>query len=301
MLDVQEGLVIAHLGQGLAVESQGKTLLCQILKKIGQAAVGDQVRWKKTAPEQGRVIEILPRRSILIRPSRNGKTRPVAANIDKIMVVFTPKPTCDFLLIDQYLAICENHNIVAELVFNKIDLINQTNTSTIKQQLQTYKNLKYPIHYVSATTKQNLGQLKKTLHKHNCILVGQSGVGKSSLTNALIPSQQLKTKPLSKGSKHGRHTTTATTLYHLPEGGNIIDSPGVAVFGLADLNKMQLAYGYREFQVLIGQCQFNNCQHLHDKGCAIKNAVEANKICKQRYKRFLKLKQKMQQTSNSHL
>jgi ribosome biogenesis GTPase len=206
MVDSRKGLVIAHLGQGLAIESQGKTLLCQTRRQLGQAAVGDWVRWEPTAPEQGRVLEILPRRSVLNRPARNGKIRPVAANIDKILVVFALQPECDFLLIDQYLAICENRNIDAELVFNKIDQFDKVAPQDTEQQLEIYKNTGYPIHYVSATTGQGLDQLKLTLQNHICMLAGQSGVGKSSLTNALIPDKHLKTNTLSQASGHGRHT-----------------------------------------------------------------------------------------------
>lgn len=293
MVDTYEGLVIAHLGQGLAVEYQGKTILCQSLRKIGVAAVGDQVRWEQTSPDQGRVLEILPRRSVLNRPGHNGKTRPVAANIDKILVVFALQPECDFLLIDQYLAICENRNIDAELVFNKVDQFDQLDTQEIEQQLEIYKQNNYPIHYVSAETGQGLDQLKQTLRQNICMLAGQSGVGKSSLTNALIPDKHLKTNTLSEASGHGRHTTTAATLYHLPDGGALIDSPGVAIFGLAGISEVQLAQGYREFQPLIEQCRFNNCRHLQDKGCAVRSAVEANTISKERYQRFLKLREKM--------
>ncbi len=217
----------------------------------------------------------------------------MAANIDKILVVFALQPECDFLLIDQYLAICENRNIDAELVFNKIDQFDEVAPQDTEQQLEIYKNTGYPIHYVSATTGQGLDRLKLTLQNHISMLAGQSGVGKSSLTNALIPDKHLKTNTLSGASGHGRHTTTAATLYHLPDGGSLIDSPGVAIFGLAELTEAQLAQGYREFQPLIGQCRFNDCRHLQDKGCSVREAVETKAISADRYQRFLKLRDKM--------
>ena len=125
------------------------------------------------------------------------------------------------------------------------------------------------------------------------MLAGQSGVGKSSLTNAIIPDKVLKTNTVSATTKHGRHTTTAATLYHLNDGGDLIDSPGVAIFGLTGLTEQRLAYGYREFQPFIDKCQFNDCRHLKDKGCAVLMAVESGGISKTRYERFLKLREKM--------
>ncbi len=285
-----EGLVIAHLGQGIAVEHDNKIVLCQTLRKLDTVAVGDKVLLTLSAPDQGRIETILPRRSLLSRPSRNNKIRPVAANIDTVFVVFAVEPACDFLLVDQYLAICENHNIDAALILNKSDL---PPSDSIEQELQTYINLGYALYRVSATAAHGLDELKQVLKDQVSILAGQSGVGKSSLTNALIPDKDLKTNTVSAITKHGRHTTTAATLYHLPDGGDLIDSPGVAIFGLAGLSEADLAYGYREFQPFINNCQFNNCRHLQDKGCAVRVAVESGDISMTRYQRFLKLREKM--------
>ncbi len=272
MTEQIKGLVISHLGQGIAVEISNSTiLLCQTRRKLETVAAGDQVMISQSSPEQGRIEKILPRRSLLERPSRNNKTRPVAANIDKIYIVFAAEPFCDFLLIDQYLAICENKNIDAVLVLNKIDL---TNTKKIEVELKQYQKLDYHLHKVSVKNNIGIAKLKTALNQHISIFTGQSGVGKSSLTNKLIPDKQLKTNTVSETTKHGRHTTTAATLYHLPGGGDLIDSPGVAIFGLADFTDQQLAWGYREFQPLLEQCQFNDCRHLKDKGCAFRTAEE---------------------------
>ncbi len=285
-----EGLVISHLGKGIAVESAGEIVLCQTRRKLETVAVGDKVRFTSVINEQGRIEEILPRRSLLMRPSRGRKTRPVAANIDKVYIVFASEPYCDFLLIDQYLAICENRNIDAVLVFNKQDL---PASREIEAELKHYQALAYPLHRVSAINKKGLDELKASLKNQVSLFAGQSGVGKSSLTNALLPEKNLKTNTVSAITKHGRHTTTAATLYHLPEGGDLIDSPGVAIFGLAGLNEVQLAQGYREFQPLIEHCQFHNCRHVKDKGCAVRKAVENKELSAFRYQRFLKLREKM--------
>ncbi|MDD5577839.1 MAG: ribosome small subunit-dependent GTPase A [Methylobacter sp.] len=285
-----EGLVIAHLGQGIAVEYNDKIVLCQTLRRLETVAVGDKVLWSQSSPDQGRIEEILPRRSLLMRPSRNGKTRPVAANIDTVFVVFAVEPYCDFLLIDQYLAICENMNVAAALVINKIDL---DKSNSIEKELLDYQNLGYPLYRVSAADSTGMHELKQALKDQVNIFAGQSGVGKSSLTNAIIPDKALKTNTISATTKHGRHTTTAATLYHMTGGGDLIDSPGVAIFGLAGLSEQQLAYGYREFQPLLDNCRFKDCRHFNDKGCAVRVAAEKNEISMTRYQRFLKLREKI--------
>lgn len=290
MTELLEGLVVSHLGKSVAVESSNNIFLCQTRRKLETVAVGDKVIITKSSPNQGRIEKILPRLSLLKRPCKNNKTHPVAANIDKVYIVFAVAPCCDFLLIDQYLVICENNNIDAVLVFNKVDL---KTTENIEIELKQYQLLGYKLHKVSATKNIGMTELQIALDKHINIFTGQSGVGKSSLTNALIPGKQLKTKPVSEINRHGRHTTTATTFYHLPKGGDLIDSPGVAIFGLADLTEQQLAWGYREFQPLLEQCQFNDCRHLKDKGCAVRKATEVGKVSIERYQRFLKLREKL--------
>lgn len=297
MAELLEGLVIAHWGQGIAVEYQQHIVLCQTRRRLETVAVGDRVLWTPTATnheriELGRIEGILPRRSVLLRPSRGDKTRPVAANIDTVFIVFAVEPCCDFLLLDQYLAVCENAGINAALVLNKTDL---PQTDSIEAELCDYLKLGYPLYRVSATTAGDAGlhALRHTLAGQISLFAGQSGVGKSSLTNALIPDQAVRTNAISETSKLGRHTTTAATLYHLADGGDLIDSPGVAIFGLANLSQTQLAYGYREFQALLGNCQFNDCRHYQDKGCAIREAAQRSDISPSRYQRFLKLRNKM--------
>ncbi len=290
MTELHIGLVISHLGKGIAVEVDNNIILCQTRRKLETVAAGDKVKITIVAKDQGRIEEILPRHSLLERPNKGNRTRPVAANIDQIFVVFATEPFCDFLLIDQYLAICENRNINALLIYNKADLATSEN---IEQELATYLSLGYTLFRVSAIENAGMDILELALRNKISIFTGQSGVGKSSLTNTLIPDKELKTNTVSAITKHGRHTTTAATLYHLPHGGDLIDSPGVAIFGLAGLSEQQLAQGYREFQPYIEQCKFNDCRHVKDKGCAVRNAVEEGTISRVRYQRFLKLREKM--------
>jgi len=290
MATLSEGLVVAHLGKGIAVEVDDTIVLCQTLRKLDTVVVGDRVKLSLSSPEQGRIEQLLPRRSVLQRPSRSEHPRPVAANIDTIFVVFAAEPECDFLLLDQYLAICENCNIDASLVLNKIDL---THSDSVEQELQYYQTLGYSLYRVSANQQIGISELQQVLCGQTGMFAGQSGVGKSSLTNALLPEKSLKINSVSDITRHGRHTTTAATLYHLPGGGDLIDSPGVAIFGLAGLSEAQLAWGYREFQPFIGQCRFNDCRHVNDKDCAVRRASENGEIAASRYQRFLKLREKM--------
>jgi ribosome biogenesis GTPase / thiamine phosphate phosphatase len=285
-----EGLVISHLGQGIAVEHEAAIYLCQTLRKLETVAVGDRVIWSPVAPGQGRIEEILPRRSLLARPSRNNKIRPVAANIDTIYVVVAVEPACDFLLLDQYLAVSANNDINAAIIVNKIDL---PQSQAIDRELDLYRTLGYCIHQVSTRAESGISQLKEAMNGQTSVLTGQSGVGKSSIVNTLAPGQKLRTNSISETTKHGRHTTTAATLYHLEGGGDLIDSPGVAIFGLADLTREQLAWGYLEFRDYFGQCRFNDCRHHQDLGCAVRQAAESNEIAQSRYQRFLKLTGKM--------
>jgi ribosome biogenesis GTPase len=287
-----EGQVVSHLGQGLAVESpSGDIVLCQTRRQLGAVTVGDRVLWTAGENRQGRVEKILPRRSLLTRPAHGGRVRPVAANLDRIIVVVAPEPEPDWLLVDQYVAACEHRLLAVSILINKVDRLEET--SRLETALKPYREIGYPCHLVSAKSGHGLNELRTSLMHQCSMLAGQSGVGKSSLTNVLLPGKDLKTRELSEKAGLGRHTTTAAMLYHLPEGGDLIDSPGVAVFGLAEMSAADLAWGFSEFRPYLDDCQFNDCRHIRDKGCAVRAAVENRSIAVERYERFLKLLTKM--------
>lgn len=289
---LREGLVIAHLGQGLAVEeSPGEILLCHTRRRLGFATVGDRVLWEPYEGNQGRVVEILPRRSVLTRPGHNETIRPVAANLDQTFVVVAPEPEPDYLLLDQYLAACEHRDISAKIIFNKADLL--ASRQVADDVLSDYRRIDYSYFVISVKKGEGLAELREELIDRCSMLVGQSGVGKSSLTNALLPDKQLLTRSLSEKTSLGRHTTTTATLYHLPDGGDLIDSPGVSIFGLAEMSIRDLAAGFREFRPWILRCQFNDCRHINDKGCAVRGAAEAGMLPYARYERYLKLIEKL--------
>lgn len=291
---VNKGLVVSHLGKALAVESApGKIILCHTRRRLDYPAVGDWVLWETCGDDQGRVVEILPRKTVLIRPGVNGRTRPVAANIDQLFIVLAIQPDCDFLLIDQLLVVCENREIAAHLVLNKMDLVDKQKHENLMGILSNYQRLGYPLFQVSVKTKQGIDQIRDALRNHASMFSGQSGVGKSSISAALLGDINVRTAALSAGTGRGKHTTTKSSLYHLSGGGDLIDSPGIAIFGLAEMTQRDLASGYREFRPFIEHCSFNDCRHINDKGCAVRAEVEAGKIESDRYQRYQKLLEKL--------
>ncbi|WP_054774201.1 ribosome small subunit-dependent GTPase A, partial [Methylogaea oryzae] len=226
-------------------------------------AVGDQVLWEPCGDDQGRVVAVLPRRSELLRPAHGGKTRLVAANLDQVLVVMAPEPEPDFLLADQILAVCEHRDIGAVLLFNKIDLFD--GDAEVESQLQGYAAIGYPLLRVSVKQGAGMSELQAALAGKTSMLAGQSGVGKSSISRALLPEHDIRVGHISALSGLGRHTTTAATLYHLAAGGDLIDSPGVAVFGMADMTPAILAQNYRDFQPFLPRCRYNDCAHIKDQ------------------------------------
>jgi ribosome biogenesis GTPase len=289
---LRPGLVIAHLGQGLAVEDpSGELLTCHTRRRLGDVAVGDRVLFEPCGERQGRVMEILPRCTLLTRPGYNDKIRAVAANLDCLFVVVAPEPEPDWLLVDQYLAACEHRGLDAALLFNKID--RAPDRTAVRTLLADYEAAGYRCLPASAKTGEGMAELLRTLAGRCSMLAGQSGVGKSSLTNALLPDKAVRTRELSEKSGQGRHTTTTATLYHLPAGGDLIDSPGVAVFGLAEMTDRDLAQGMREFRRWSEQCRFLDCRHTNDKGCAVRAAAEQGTLSRGRYQRYCKLLEKL--------
>ena len=285
------GLVIAHLGKTLAIETDtGELLACHSRRRITDIAVGDRVLLDATGPASGIVTAVLQRRTALLRPARGGNTRTVAANIEQLWIVVAVEPAPDFLLIDQIVAVSEHRGIAVGLLLNKVDL--PANRSLMDAELQHYVSAGYPLLPVSARARSGLDGLRERLRSSCSMLAGQSGVGKSSLTNALIPDRVLRVNELSAKSGLGRHTTTTATLYHLPGGGDLIDSPGVTVFGLAQMSERDIAQGYREFRDFIGHCRFNDCRHLDDQGCAVREAVSAGHISAARHARYRRLLEK---------
>jgi len=288
------GLVVCHYGQqldieSLAEESRGQVFRCYQRSNLPALVTGDRVTWQAGSDGTGIVVALAPRQSELHRPNVQGELRPVAANIDSVVIVIAPVPEPFANLIDRYLVAVENLDLEPVLLLNKLDLIRDEQQQTeLDSLLQTYTDINYPVLRASASEKTGLDLLKQHLKQKTAIFVGQSGVGKSSLINALRDAQGLDDSEdaavgaLSVGRQKGTHTTTATRLYHLPDSGDLIDSPGIREFGLTQLDPIQVFDGFVEFRPYLGQCRFRDCQHQSEPGCVLLAAAASGAISQQR-------------------
>lgn len=278
----QKGLVITHFGQQLDIEAlegehAGRVFRCFQRSNLEPLVSGDEVAWQPGEP-LGVVVANMPRRSVLRRPSTFGDIRPVAANIDTVLIVIAPLPEPHGNLVDRYLVAAELTGLVPVVLLNKTDLVNNDNRKALDTLLDRYQRIGYQVLRVSGRTGDGLPALHERLKRHTSIFVGQSGVGKSALLNSLMPGVNTLEGALSEGVDKGRHTTTAARLFHFPEGGNLIDSPGIREFGLWHISPAELIEGFCEFRPFLGHCRFRDCKHQQEPGCRILAAVEAGDI-----------------------
>lgn len=289
----QTGRVIAHYGVQLAIEAlegelAGQRFRCHRRSNIEALVTGDRVIWQPAAEGQtGVITALLPRESVLVRPDPYNKLKPVAANIDRILLVIAPAPTPSAELIDRYLIACETTGIRPVIVLNKADLMTPAEAERLGALLASFATLGYETRTLSA--HGDMGDLLTLVAGRTVVFVGQSGVGKSSLINALLPDVAQKVHELSVNSKLGQHTTTTACWFDLPGGGALIDSPGIREFGVWHMDRDQLLAGFIEFQPHLGQCRFRNCSHAHEPGCALLVAMEAGQIQPRRLASFQRL------------
>jgi len=283
----QQGLVIAHYGSQVDVEgSDGNLHRCRLRANLGQIVTGDSVIWRSAIDQGGVIVATTQRRSELCRPDSRGNLKPVAANIDLIFLVIAAEPRTPYGLIDRYLVAAENINIRPVILINKADLTNEDAVAWSQEINTIYSDVGYSLIATSTQSEAGLDELKTAMRDNTSIFVGQSGVGKTSLVNRLLPNTDARVGPLSESSGKGMHTTTTAQLFHLPDGGNIIDSPGIREFGLGHVSPQDLMDGFIEFHPFLGRCKFRDCKHLHEPKCAIQQAVSDGKISERRFASF---------------
>jgi ribosome biogenesis GTPase len=279
----QEGLVIARHGPTVNIEDLNQQIFfCHLRQNLEDLVPGDKVIWRQSSEQIGVVVALVPRKTLLYKPDHQGNPKPIAANVSKMVIVFAPEPEPHIDLINKYLVASELLQIPALIVLNKADLINHAE-EMLQTWLTIFKGLNYPVLETSTLEPKTLKPLSQYLADEVSIFLGQSGVGKSSLINNLLPDMDIKVGELSQKSKLGKHTTTMTRLYHLPSGGDLIDSPGVRNFTLWEITPQDLIQGFVECKPFLNQCKFSNCRHLKEPGCKIKEAVAQGQISKLRF------------------
>ncbi|MEJ2315755.1 MAG: small ribosomal subunit biogenesis GTPase RsgA [Gammaproteobacteria bacterium] len=292
----REGTVVVRHGRSLVIADEERHLVnCQFRQNLGDIVCGDHVIWHSTGDGDGVVTAVRERTTLLSRPDYGGHEKPLAANLTQLVIVAAPSPAPTGYLLDQYLAAAEHFGLKAILVLNKSDLLEDVDHELL-HRFETYARIGYPVLHVS--TKQHSGEenLRSSLKDESSILVGQSGVGKSSLVNMLLPDLDVQTGALSKTSGLGKHTTSSAMLYFLPQGGTLIDSPGVRSFRLLITERAELEQGFREFAPFLGHCQFSDCRHEQEPGCALTEAVESGKIAGWRLNHFRLMAQALGKT-----
>lgn len=295
------GVVYKSTGSWYSVKAEnGVFYQCRIkgrfrikdIKNTNPIAVGDSVSFELEKSGNGVIFDIHERKNYIIRKSVNlsKQTHIIASNIDiAFLVVTLNNPPTLTAFIDRFLVTAEAYSIRTILLFNKIDTYTPEEIDEVKYLAATYRQIGYECLGISAITHKNIDKLKELMQNNTCVISGHSGVGKSTLINAIAPELNLKTASLSVQFQQGQHTTTFAQMYDLDFGGRIIDTPGIKGFGMVDIEKEELTDYFPEFFRLKSECKFNNCLHIDEPKCAVKTALENDLISWSRYKNYLQI------------
>ena len=251
-------------------------------------AVGDEVVFEMEDEAENRTIitELIPRRNYVnrISPANKRQHHIIASNLDQSLLIATIKdPRTSIGFIDRFLVTCEAFHIPAIVVFNKSDLHEEYETALYEDRKAMYEKVGYKVLLTSVEEKEGLEELKEVLYGKTTLISGHSGVGKSSIINAILEGANIRTMEVSDWSGKGMHTTTFAEMHDMPDGGKIIDTPGMREFAIADISKVELSHYFPEMKMRLNDCQFNNCMHINEPGCAIKQAVVNDEIHEERY------------------
>jgi ribosome biogenesis GTPase len=285
-------LVLVSYGNTGVVELPGgERRACTYRRSVGRPCCGDRVEVETFEDGTLAVNAILPRDNEFVRAGPRGQKQVIAANLDQVLIVVAPTPEPSRDLLERYLVAVHSLGIRPVIVLNKAEQLERAALSADSplRRLDEYRALGYPVLRTSCKGAPGISALTPALSTRTNILVGQSGVGKSSLANALLPDLDLQTGELSRVTGKGTHTTTTTIMYNLPCGGRLVDSPGVWEYGLWNMTPAELEAGFAEFQPFSGRCRFNDCRHSGEPGCAIRAAVEAGAIREWRYGSYRRL------------
>jgi ribosome biogenesis GTPase len=297
-----EGLVTKSTGSWYQVQTPGgQRVDCRIkgifrtkgITTTNPIAVGDKVDFDME-PELGTgvITKLLPRKNYIIRKSINlsKQAQIIAANLDQAFLVVTlASPRTSLGFIDRFLVTAEAYDIPASLVFNKLDLFSDEGLEILADYKAIYEKIGYPCYDVSALERTGIEQVAELLKDKVTLFSGHSGVGKSSLINALLPNLQLRTTEISEWHDKGMHTTTFAEMFELPQGGYIVDTPGIRELGVIDIEKNELSHFFPEMRARLNQCRFNSCRHINEPGCAVIKAVEDGEIELSRYESYLSI------------
>jgi len=301
---INTGRVITRFGAELLVEnpdnspkSPAPPVRCTAKRKFDSIVCGDFITWHHNPQGNASVDDLLPRKNALTRPGYRNRPRTIAANIDQLVIVNSWLPETSWDLVDRYLIAAQQLHADAVIVMNKSDLAEQHATDADWRSMEIYQQLGYPVLQVNALNGKNgegIQELLSLMNNKTSIFSGRSGVGKSSIANQILPDMDI-TVGIISDSGEGKHTTTTATLYELPSGGYLIDSPGVRDYALGDISTQELSDGYIEFHDYALRCRFNNCTHDHEPGCAVRAAVDKNEISSERYQRYIQALRNLKQ------